>query len=134
MDDFSQFNTFALSDAILSADWLNAWRIAARLEAENPRDTTLVTWLIQRDMSVLIGLANLNPGEHPAHYQQYNISASQQRRYQAALGKHSRAAQRTLLKLAARLDRITKGAEHGDYWHTLKQHLLLRAQQQRQLT
>lgn len=134
LDDFSQFNTFALSDAILGADWLNAWRIAARLEAENPRDTTLVTWLIQRDMSVLIGLANLNPGERSAHYQQYNIFAGQQRRYQAALGKHSRAAQRTLLKLAARLDRITKGAEHGDYWHTLKQHLILRAQQQRQLT
>ena len=35
LDDFSQFNTFALSDAILGADWLNAWRIAARLEAES---------------------------------------------------------------------------------------------------
>ena len=128
LDDFSQFNTFALSDAILAADWHKAWRIAARLQAENPRDTTLITWLIQRDATLLIGLNNQPQGEHGALYRQYNIYDSQQRRYHNALQKHGQAALRTLLRLAAKLDRITKGAEHGDYWQTLKQHLLYRAQ------
>lgn len=130
LDDFSQFNTFALSDAILGADWPKAHRIAARLQAENPRDTTLITWLLQRDASLLIGLHNEAQNSHGALYKQYNIYDSQQRRYQTALAKHPPGALRLQLRLAAKLDRITKGAEHGDYWQTLKQHLLNNQQRQ----
>ena len=130
LDDFSQFNTFALSDAILGADWPKAHRIAARLQAENPRDTTLITWLLQRDASLLIGLHNEAQNSHGALYKQYNIYDSQQRRYQTALAKHPPGALRLQLRLAAKLDRITKGAEPGDYWQTLKQHLINNQQRQ----
>ena len=130
LDDFSQFNTFALSDAILVADWPKAWHIAARLQAENPRDTTLITWLLQRDATLLIGLHNSERAAQGALYKQYNIYDSQQRRYQAALAKHPPAALRRQLRLAAKLDHITKGAEGGDYWQTLKQYLLNNQQRQ----
>jgi len=130
LDDFSQFNTFALSDAILGADWPKAHRIAARLQAENPRDTTLITWLLQRDASLLIGLHNEAQNSHGALYKQYNIYDSQQRRYQTALAKHPPGVLRLQLRLAAKLDRITKGAEPGDYWQTLKQHLINNQQRQ----
>ena len=130
LDDFSQFNTFALSDAILGADWPKAHRIAARLQAENPRDTTLITWLLQRDASLLIGLHNEAQNSHGALYKQYNIYDSQQRRYQTALAKHPPGALRLQLRLAAKLDRITKGVEPGDYWQTLKQHLINNQQRQ----
>ena len=47
-----------------------------------------------------------------------------------ALNKHPLAALRLQLRLAAKLDRITKGAEPGDYWQTLKQHLINNQQRQ----
>ena len=68
--------------------------------------------------------------EHEHAIMEDSIYDSQQRRYQAALGKHPPRALRLQLRLAAKLDRITKGAEHGDYWQTLKQHLLNNQQRQ----
>ncbi|MDO4643595.1 MAG: DNA polymerase III subunit delta [Cardiobacteriaceae bacterium] len=130
LDDFSQFSTFSLENAILNADWLKALHIANRLQSENPRDVTLITWLLQRDSSLLLGLAPLAPNQHNALFKQYKIMETQQRHYQNALHKHNRVQLRNQLHLAAKLDRITKGAEHGDYWYTLKQHFLFRAQQQ----
>ena len=44
--------------------------------------------------------------------------------------RHAPGALRLQLRLAAKLDRITKGAEPGDYWQTLKQHLINNQQRQ----
>ena len=85
---------------------------------------------MQRDASLLIGLHTEAQNAHGALYKQYNIYDSQQRRYQTALAKHPLGALRLQLRLAAKLDRITKGAEPGDYWQTLKQHLLNNQQRQ----
>lgn len=127
LDDFSHFNVFALSEAILKADWLKAYRIAKRLEAEAPKETTLITALVQKDASLLLTLHTNEKKYHTDCFKQYNIRKNQQWRYLHALKRHNNATLRTTLRLAAKLDRIDKGDEYGNYWLTLSQYLLLRA-------
>lgn len=127
LSDVSQFSTFALTDAILASNWLQAYKIAHKLAEENNQEHTLITWLIQRDMSLILQLI-AQPQDHTTLYKNYNISSFQQKRYILALKHYTPTIAQTTLTLADKLDRITKGAEHGHYWLTLKQYLLLRAQ------
>lgn len=127
LDDFSHFNVFALSDAILTADWLKAYRIAEKLEAQAPKETTLLTTLIQKDATLLLNLQTGDKKYYADCFKQYNIRKNQQWRYLNALKRHNNNVLRTTLRLAAKLDRIDKGDEYGNYWLTLTQYLLLRA-------
>ncbi len=127
LSDLSQFKVFALLDAILASHWLEAYKIAGKLAQEANNDATLITWLLQRDMSLLIQLMSLPKPEHNEIYKAFQIPKFQQKRYQVALKYFSMGMARTTLVLAARLDSITKGVEYGNFWLTLQQYLLLRA-------
>lgn len=130
--DVSQFSVFALSDAILSGQWLDAWKIAGKLRTEYSDQSTLVTWLIQRDMNILLHLHSQPHNTHSAIFSQYKIRSNfQHKRYQQATKRFPPRLIRNTLKLCAKLDRIDKGGESGDYWLTLSQYLLLLAQNRR---
>ncbi|MBV7435326.1 DNA polymerase III subunit delta [Cardiobacteriaceae bacterium TAE3-ERU3] len=129
LSDVSHFGVFTLSDALLSGHWLEAWKITNKLRDEHADQATLVTWLIQRDMNTLLQLHTLPPQQHGDMFKQYRLySPQQQKRYQQAKKRFSPALIRNTLKLCAKLDRLTKGAEAGDFWLTLSQYLLLLAQ------
>lgn len=126
LTDLSQFSAFALSDAILQAKWQQAYTIAVRLAQEGNDENILITWLLQRDMSLLLQLLNSPAAQHPSIYKTFKIHGRyQQRNYQSAQQHHNYTSARALLKLSAHLDSITKGAQHGDYWLSLRQYLLL---------
>lgn len=128
--DVSQFGVYALSDAVLAQHWLQAYHIASKLEAEHANQATLLIWLMQRDCSVMLHIKTSLPKEQLPMFKQYRIYGQSQGRYREAAKYFSRGLLINLLHLNAKLDRIAKGAEAGSFWLTLRQYLLLRAQQQ----
>ena len=124
--DAAHFNVFAFSDALLQGDWLTTWRVASRLQEEDNKAIIPLARMMERDASVLLQLQ-----QHPDPNQVFSlwrIFKFQQRHYLGARARFKPALLRTLLKLAARLDRLAKGVEKGDPWLILRQFLLLMAQ------
>lgn len=122
--DAALFSTFSFADAILKGDWLEAWRIAGKLENEDERQIIALSWLLARDASLLLQLQN---GDSDSAFATFRIGKYQQRHYLQAVNRFSPALLRALIKLAARLDRLGKGVEKGEPWLILRQYLLLRA-------
>lgn len=123
--DAALFSTFSFADAVLKGDWLEAWRIAGKLENEDERQIISLTWLLARDASLLLHLHGHDDSEKV--FTAFRIGKYQQRHYLQARGRISPRLARTLIKLAARLDRLAKGVEKGEPWLVLRQYLLLRA-------
>ncbi|MDO4777812.1 MAG: DNA polymerase III subunit delta [Cardiobacteriaceae bacterium] len=122
--DAALFSTFSFADAVLRSDWLEAWRIAGKLESEDERQILSLAGLLARDASVLL---QLHGGDSDAVFTAFRIGKYQQRHYLQARSRFSPALSRSLVKLAARLDRLAKGVEKGEPWLILRQYLLLRA-------
>ncbi|UJF25404.1 DNA polymerase III subunit delta [Suttonella sp. R2A3] len=71
--DMSQFGAFALSDALIMQNWLEAYHIACRLEAERNNEAVLITWSLHRDCTVMLQLKNAIPKDHESIFKQYRI-------------------------------------------------------------
>lgn len=124
--DAALFSAFAFMDVLWRGNWLEAWRIAGKLQAEDGRRIILLASLLARDASLLIQLHNA-PHEAENLFRTFRVFA-QKPQYLAAQKRFPPAALRTLLRLAARLDRLAKGVDKGDPWLVLRQFLLLKAQ------
>ncbi|SUO93541.1 DNA polymerase III subunit delta [Suttonella ornithocola] len=127
LDDFSRLTIYGFKNALFNADWLTAYRIAEKIEQEDKYQITLINWHLMRDMHILLQLASRTKQEYADIFKTANIYSRQQKHYLYALNRLRPGVISSTLKLAAKLDRINKGAEPGDPWLTLKQYCLLRA-------
>lgn len=126
LDDFAQLSIRDFQRAYLNADWLSCYRIAEKIEQEDKRQITLLTWTLAQDSNTLLQLST-RPIQERAHiFQAKRIYSARQKQYTHAIEKHSAASLVATLKLAAKLDRISKGGEFGNPWLTLRQYCLLR--------
>lgn len=127
LSDAALFSVFAFADHLWRGEWLQAWRIAGKLQVEDSQQIILLTWTLARDASLLLQLHDTTQSGDQV-FTAFRIYGNRKRAYGEAQRRFSPAALRTLLKLAARLDRLAKGVEKGDPWLVLRQFLLLKAQ------
>lgn len=125
--DAALFSINAFNEHLWHGEWLQAWRIAGKLQAEDAQQIILLTWTLTRDTSLLLQLHD-TPQHSDALFNTFRIYGQRKRPYLDAQKRFSPSALRTLLKLAARLDRLAKGVDKGDPWLVLRQFLLLKAQ------
>ncbi len=128
LSDLSRFGNADFRQALLQARWLDAYRMAGKIAAENAAQISLIVWQLDRDISLLLQLKTTAPGRWNALFSDYRVYSRAQRDYEKALPHFTPGTLIKLLKLAGKLDRTRKGAEPGDPWLTLRQYLLLRAQ------
>lgn len=126
LDDLSRLSIRDFQHAHLIADWLSCYRIAEKIEQEDKRQITLLTWTLAQDSNTLLQLATRPIKERATIFQANRIYSYRQKQYTQAIAHHRPSTLIATLKLAAKLDRISKGAEHGNPWLTLKQYCLLR--------
>lgn len=124
--DAAMFSVFTCTEALWRGDWLEAWRIAGKLQNEDSRQIIRFTAQLAREAALLLQLHHA-PHDADSLFKTFRIYSRKQQ-YLDAQKRFSPAALRTLLKLAARLDRLAKGVEKGDPWLVLRQYLLLKAQ------
>lgn len=128
LSDLSRFGNADFRRTLLQMHWLNAYRIAGKIAAEDGAQISLITWQLDRDASLLLQLKTSAASRWQELFTAYRVYSREQRNYENALAHFSPGTLKSLLELAAKLDRIRKGAEPGDPWLTLRQYLLLRAQ------
>lgn len=128
LSDLSRFDSADFRRALFEARWLDGYRIAGKIAAEDGAQISLITWQLDRDASLLLQLKTHAPSRWNEIFTAYRVYSRAQRNYEKALTHFSPGALKSLLELAGKLDRIRKGAESGDPWLTLRQYLLLRAQ------
>lgn len=120
--DSARFDVFALADSALAGDAARCLRILRGLQDEGV-EPVLIGWALTREIRLLAALAQgLAQGKTPfALYQQHRVWEKRQPLLERALKRHGLAQWRALLRLCARLDRVTKGRAAGNVWDDLLQ-------------
>lgn len=120
--DSARFDVFTLADSALAGDPARCVRILRGLQGEGV-EPVLVGWALTRDIRLLAALSRgLAQGKKPfALYQQHRVWEKRQPLIERALKRHSPAQCWALLRLCARVDRVTKGRAAGNVWDELLQ-------------
>ncbi len=124
--DSARYDVFELADAALGGEAARAARIIDGLRGEGEQPV-LILWALVREIRTLTLIAAEQAGGANVDglFQQHRIWDKRKPLYRAALGRHNLRRWRALLRRAARLDRIAKGAEPGNPWDELLQLALL---------
>jgi DNA polymerase-3 subunit delta len=120
--DSARFDVFSLADSALAGDPARCVRILRGLQGEGV-EPVLIGWALTREIRLLAALAQgLAQGKKPfALYQQHRVWEKRQPLLEQALKRHSLAQWWALLRLCARVDRVTKGRAAGNVWDDLLQ-------------
>ncbi|PKM45737.1 MAG: DNA polymerase III subunit delta [Gammaproteobacteria bacterium HGW-Gammaproteobacteria-1] len=126
--DSARYDVFELADAALGGDAARCARIIEGLRGEG-EEPVLILWALVREVRSLALIAAEQAGGAALDtlLQQQRVWDKRKPLYQAALKRHNLRRWRALLRRAARLDRICKGAEPGTPWDELLQFSLLMA-------
>ncbi len=126
--DSARYDVFELADAALGGDAARCARIVEGLRGEG-EEPVLILWALVREVRALALIAAEQARGVPLDtlLQQQRVWDKRKPLYQAALKRHNLRRWRALLRRAARLDRICKGAEPGNPWDELLQFSLLMA-------
>lgn len=122
LSDSARFDPFKLADAALEGKPKRCLRILNRLKEEGT-EPLLILWALSRECRLLSSLAfQHKQGKNlRTLFQLHHIWEKRQILYQQALQRHSLTYWQTLLRLAASIDRIIKGIESGNIWHSIQQ-------------
>jgi DNA polymerase-3 subunit delta len=120
--DSARYDVFTLADSALAGDVVRCVRILRGLQNEGV-EPVLIGWALTRDIRLLAALAQgLALGRKPfALYQQHRVWEKRQPLLEQALKRHGLAQWWALLRLCARVDRVTKGRAAGNVWDDLLQ-------------
>ncbi|WP_127477936.1 DNA polymerase III subunit delta [Sulfurivermis fontis] len=126
--DSARYDVFELADAALGGDAPRCARILEGLRGEG-EEPVLTLWALVREVRALAIIAAGQAAGTGLEtlLQQQRVWDKRKPLYQAALKRHNLRRWRALLRRAARLDRICKGAEPGNPWDELLQFSLLMA-------
>jgi DNA polymerase-3 subunit delta len=126
--DSARYDVFELADAALGGDAARCARIVEGLRGEG-EEPVLILWALVREVRTLALVAAEQAAGTPLDtlLQQQRVWDKRKPLYQAALKRHNLRRWRALLRRAARLDRVCKGAEPGNPWDELLQFSLLMA-------
>jgi len=126
--DSARYDVFELADAALGGDAARCARIIEGLRGEG-EEPILTLWALVREVRALAIIAAGQAAGTALEtlLQQQRVWDKRKPLYQAALKRHNLRRWRALLRRAARLDRICKGAEPGNPWDELLQFSLLMA-------
>ena len=122
LSDSARFDPFKLADAALQGEPKRCLRILNQLQEEGI-EPLLILWSLSRECRQLASLAfQLKQGKNLRDlFQTYHIWEKRQTVFQQALQRHSLTHWQMLLRFAAVSDRIIKGVEPGNIWHSLQQ-------------
>jgi len=120
--DSARYDVFELADAALGGDALRCARVLEGLRGEGEQPV-LILWALVREIRTLALIAAEQARGVPLEslLQQYRVWDKRKPLYQSALQRHNLRRWRVLLRRAARLDRVAKGAEPGNPWDELLQ-------------
>ena len=119
--DSARFDAFKLVDACINGDAARALRIVRALRAEGEAVPALMGPIVQS----VLQLATLSAeaargGDLRAAMNAQRIWDSKQAQFKRALERHDAARWEQFAIEAGRIDRISKGREHGDAWVALE--------------
>lgn len=126
VSDSARYDVFELADTALGGDAARCARILQGLRGEGS-EPVLILWALVREVRALALIAAAAEGGAALDslLQQHRVWDKRKPLYHAALKRHNARRWRLLLRRAARLDRIVKGAEPGNPWDELLQLSLL---------
>lgn len=128
----SQYQIFALTDALLNGRWRVAYQLVSSLgqslsDSELMKTQLTLTALISKDMNLLLALHSLKTPEALADlFRRNHIPNFKQNIYHQAKNNYTVGRLENMLRLVAELDRINKGGQAGDFWLRFKGFLLER--------
>lgn len=128
VSDSARFDVYALVDTALEGDAARVTRMMDGLRDEGV-EPVLVLWALARELRSLAGMAaECAAGEDPGQViERHRVWARRRPLVKVALTRHRVGAWRSLVRRAARVDRIVKGAAAGNAWDELLQLALLTA-------
>jgi len=120
--DSARYSIYDLADRALSGEAVAASRILRGLQGEG-EEPTLVLWALAREVRMLAVVAeDVRRGAVPDQVLgRHGVWDNRKALVHAALRRHSAPGLHRLLRRAARVDRVIKGAEQGDAWDQLLQ-------------
>lgn len=120
--DSARYDIYGLTDAALEGDLARVARMIAGLRAEG-EEPTLTLWALVRDIRLLATMAQaLKQGQNlEAVFAAHKVWDKRKPPLRAGLNRHSPAAWRAMLRRAAQVDGVIKGARPGNAWDELLQ-------------
>jgi DNA polymerase III subunit delta len=121
LGDSARYSVYALTDACLAGDAAPVLRILGRLQGEGEAPA-LVLWALTRDVRELARIAAaVNAGRPEASVlEEFGVWQRRRPLVRKALVRTTPGAWYTLVRLAARVDRVIKGRRQGDPWIELE--------------
>lgn len=124
--DSARFDVFNLVDVALLGDVPRLTRMLDGLRGEGV-EPILVLWSLSREIRSLAAMAaQMEQGQAPERVMA-SVWSKRKAAVQAGLRRHNSARWQQMLRRAARLDRVVKGAAAGNVWDELLQLALLMA-------
>lgn len=122
----ARFDVFRLVDTLLTGDARRAFNVLAALRAEGA-EPPLVCWALSRELCLLARLAGIaSRGERVENtFAKLGVWQRRQALVRRALGRYSVDDLAELLRHAAVVDRIVKGAVPGNAWQAITQLVIL---------
>ncbi len=123
--DSARFNIYELVDSALSGDAARAVRTLRGVRGEGV-EPVLVLWALSREIRLLEEMAGeLESGAAPQQVMgRHRVWEQRRPLVRKGLERHPRRRWQQLLRHAARIDRVIKGAARGDAWDELLQLVL----------
>lgn len=117
--DSARFDVFELADCVLNGQSVKVARIVSRLREEGV-EPTIVLWALAKEARQLAQLEPaLKQGGGPGVWRKFAIWERRQPLYRKALQRVNVDHWRQMLRRAAFVDRVTKGASPGNPWDEL---------------
>jgi len=120
VSDSTRFDVFNLVDSALLGDSVRVARILDGLRGEGV-EPILVLWALAREIRNLADMARQLISGKSMDSVLVSVWAKRKAPVRAALQRHNRARWEMMLRRAARLDRLVKGAASGNAWDVLLQ-------------